>query len=122
MRKFVSFFEIPAADFRRAVKFYETIFGSTLEVMECESEKMAFFKDEQNENCGAISWAEGFNPSKDGVMVSLRCKDIAATLQLIGENGGKTEIGKTQIECEGAGYFAVFIDCEGNRLGLWSEK
>lgn len=27
MSKLISFFEIPASDFNRAVKFYETIFG-----------------------------------------------------------------------------------------------
>ena len=28
MSKLISFFEIPASDFNRAVKFYETIFGA----------------------------------------------------------------------------------------------
>ncbi len=46
MKKLVSFFEIPTADFGRAVKFYETVLNLELSVMECESEKMAFFPDE----------------------------------------------------------------------------
>ena len=39
MKKLVSFFEIPTADFGRAVKFYETVLNLELSVMECESEK-----------------------------------------------------------------------------------
>ena len=42
MKKLVSFFEIPTADFGRAVKFYETVLNLELTLMECESEKMAF--------------------------------------------------------------------------------
>ena len=29
--------------------------------------------------------------------------------------------GKTKIEAEGRGYFAIFIDCEGNKVGLYGE-
>ena len=34
MKKLVSFFEIPTADFGRAVKFYETVLNLELSVME----------------------------------------------------------------------------------------
>ncbi len=39
MKKLISFFEIPASDFERAVKFYEAIFDIRLPIMECETEK-----------------------------------------------------------------------------------
>jgi len=69
MKNLVAFFEIPAANFDRAVKFYETVLNIKLSVMDCEAEKMAFFPEE-NEKCpGSISWAKDFNPSKDGVLV-----------------------------------------------------
>ena len=45
MKKLISFFEIPASDFVRAVKFYETVLSLKLDVMECDAEKMAFFPD-----------------------------------------------------------------------------
>lgn len=122
MKKLVSFFEIPAADFNRAVTFYEIVFDTKLNVMDCGHEKMAFFSDDTSDCCGAISWAEEFNPSKDGVLISLSCGDIVRTLDLITAQGGKVMIPKTAIEADGAGFFAVFIDCEGNRVGLWSEK
>lgn len=46
MKNLVAFFEIPATDFGRAVKFYEEVFGLKLAVMECDTEKMAFFPEE----------------------------------------------------------------------------
>jgi predicted enzyme related to lactoylglutathione lyase len=38
------------------------------------------------------------------------------------KDGGKMLIPKTKIEADNRGYFAVFIDCERNRVGLYSEK
>jgi len=123
MKRLVSFFEIPSTDFRRAVTFYENILGIKMESFECEDEKMAFFPLEEDGNCpGAISWAERFKPSADGVMISITCEDVSDTLKMIEENGGKALISKTKIEAEGRGYFAVFIDSEGNRIGLYSDK
>ena len=82
MKKLVSFFEIPTADFGRAVKFYETVLNLELSVMECESEKMAFFPDEDGLAPGAISWAADFLPAKNGVLVHLNVDDMDATLAL----------------------------------------
>jgi predicted enzyme related to lactoylglutathione lyase len=40
----------------------------------------------------------------------------------IEKNGGKITRPKTKIEAEGRGYFALFIDNEGNKVGLYSDK
>ncbi len=122
MKNLVAFFEIPAVDFSRAVKFYETVFGVKLSVMDCETEKMAFFPEEDGKCPGSISWAKDFNPSKDGVLVSLNVENMEATLKGITKNGGTVTSPKTKIEAEGMGYFALFIDSEGNRVGLYSDK
>lgn len=63
MEKFIAFFEIPAADFHRAVGFYETVLDIKLAVSEYEEEKMACFM-EQGEAVGAVSWAPDFLPSE----------------------------------------------------------
>lgn len=124
MKRLVSFFEIPATDFNRAVKFYETLFGIQMPVCDCGHEKMAFFPEEDGECPGAISWSSevSFLPSEQGVMISLRVEDIEASTALIEKNGGKICIPKTKIQAEGRGYFSVFIDCEGNRAGLYADK
>ena len=124
MRTLVAFFEIPAVEFNRAIQFYETILNVKLTVMDCGHEKMAFFPEENGLCIGAISWAadNSFLPSKDGVLVSLSVESIEKATVSISKLGGKILIPKTKIEAEGLGYFSVFIDCEGNRVGLYSDK
>ena len=116
MRKLISWVEIPATDFKRAVNFYETILGVKLEIFDSGAEKMACFPTGE----GAISLSPGFNPLKDGVLVSLNTEDdLDNTIIRVEENGGIIVHPKTKIEAEGRGYFALFIDCEGNKVGLY---
>ncbi len=58
IKKLVSWVEIPAVDFERAVRFYNTILGIELQVIDCETKKMACFPSGE----GAISFVPGFNP------------------------------------------------------------
>lgn len=123
MKRLVSFFEIPAQDFDRAVKFYESVFQTNLAVMDCETEKMAFFPEEEDGNCpGAISYTNDFKPVQGGgVLVSLCVESIETATNRITENGGTILIPRTKIEADNRGYFAVFTDSEGNRLGLYED-
>lgn len=116
MRKLISWVEIPASDFQRAVDFYSQILEVELEVVDCGAEKMACFPTGE----GAISFAPDFNPSKDGVLVSLNTEDdLDGTMRRIEEKGGKIVLPKTKIEVENRGYFALFLDSEGNKVGLY---
>jgi predicted enzyme related to lactoylglutathione lyase len=119
MKKLVSWIEIPAADFKRAVNFYSAILEIKLDEVDCGTEKMACFPSGE----GAISFAPGFNPSKDGVLVSLNTgDDLDKTILRIEKNGGRVIQPKTKIQAEGRGYFSLFIDCEGNKVGLYGDK
>ncbi|MDR2382836.1 MAG: VOC family protein [Prevotellaceae bacterium] len=122
MKNLVAFFEIPAVNFERTVKFYEAVLNVKLSFTDCETEKMAFFPEEDGKCLGSVSWAKDFNPSKDGVLVHLHVENMEAAVDAIEKNGGKITRPKTKIEVEGMGYFALFIDSEGNRVGLYSEK
>lgn len=132
MRKFIAFFEIPAADFRRAVDFYETVLGVQLPVFECEREKMACFTEE-GETVGGIFYAPQFpisadgepvhfQPSEHGVLIHFNCDDVAVTLEKVLQKGGKIIVPRTKIEAENKGWFAVFKDSEGNRIGVYADK
>ena len=117
--KLISWVEIPAADFERAVKFYNKLLNIELNVLDFGTEKMACFPNDE----GAISFAPGFNPSKDGVLVSLNMEDrLDQALGMIEKNGGTIAQPKTKIEAEGRGYFALFIDSEGNKVGLYGNR
>lgn len=91
--------------------------------MDCETEKMAFFPEEEDGNCpGAISYADEFKPVLGGgVLVSLFVESIEAATDRIKENGGTIIIPRTKIEADNRGYFATFTDSEGNRLGLYED-
>ena len=119
MKKLVSWVEIPAADFYRAVNFYNNVLGEELQVSDYGSEKMACFPSGD----GAISFSEGFNPSSEGTLVSLNTgNDLDATIERVVINGGKIVKPKTKIEAETMGYFALFIDSEGNKVGLYGDR
>ena len=50
MEKLVSWIEIPAVDFKRAVNFYNTILEIKLEEVDCGTEKMACFPSGEGSN------------------------------------------------------------------------
>ncbi len=119
MKKMISWVEIPAADFQRAVKFYNALLKTELEVFECETEKMACFPTGE----GAISFANDFKPSSNGTLVHFDTGNgLDEAIKNVERLGGKILFPKTKIEVEGRGYFALFIDSEGNKVGLYGDK
>ena len=119
MKKLISWVDIPAKDFKRAVNFYNAVLKTDLQVTECGVDKMACFPTGE----GAVSYSPDFNPSKDGTMVSLNMGDeLDQTLNVIERIGGKILQFKTKIEVEGRGYFAIILDSEGNRIGLYGDN
>jgi predicted enzyme related to lactoylglutathione lyase len=119
MQKLISWVEIPATDFERAVKFYSAVFNLKLGIVDFGEEKMACFPGGE----GAISFAPNFKPSENGTLVSLNAENkIDEKIKTIEKLGGNIIIQKTKIKAEGRGYFAIFIDCEGNKIGLYSDS
>ena len=118
MRKLISWVEIPATNIERAAKFYEKVLNLELPVLDFGSEKMACFPNGE----GAISLAPDFNPSENGLLVSFDAEGgIDKVLKIATENGGKVIQGRTKIEAEGRGYFALVLDTEGNKVGLYED-
>ena len=117
MEKLIAWVEIPSADFERAVKFYSSVFQLDLEPIDCgNGEKMAYFPTDE----GAIVYSQQAKPSENGAIVSFTVPDsIEASISRIEKAGGKVVIPKTKIEVEGRGYFAVCIDSENNKIGLY---
>jgi uncharacterized protein len=120
----ISWFEIPAVDLERAQAFYETIFDIKLIPLDLQNLKMRMFpiEDPMTGIGGAICCAEGFYiPSAtQGVLVYLNANpDVQRILDKVEAAGGKVAVPKTQISPE-YGFMGVFIDTEGNRIGLHS--
>jgi len=122
-RNAISWFEIPSTDLARAQKFYETVFSVTLIPMDLQAIKMRMFPLEDMMGVGgAIVDSGGFHkPSTtDGPLIYLNGNpDLQNVLDKVEKAGGKVMVPKTEISPE-YGYMAVFIDTEGNRIGLHS--
>ena len=119
MTKLISWVEIPASNFQRAVEFYKSVLKIDMEIIDCGTEKMACFPNDE----GAISHAPGFNPGKDGALVSFYVeKDLEGAIERITRNKGTIIQPKTKIEAENRGYFSIFIDSEGNKVGLYGDE
>ena len=118
MQKLITWVEIPAVDFDRAVEFYNAVFKLNLSKEDFGQEKMACFPNDE----GAISYAPNFKPSKDGVLVSFATPDnIETTMQRVENKGGNILQAKTKIEAEGRDYFAICTDSEGNQIGIYGK-
>lgn len=118
MKNWVNWFEIPATDFERATAFYGQVFGIEFHKMEMMGTHMAMFPTEGAG--GAIVKGDDYTPSTDGPVVYLNGGDNLDTpLGKIEAAGGKVIVPKTHIGDE-MGYFAMFIDTEGNKIALHS--
>lgn len=122
MRELISWFDIPTLNFDRAVKFYQNVFNLTLNIVDCENEKMGCFPDKDVNVSGCIFYSPEFKPSMDGISISFYCEKIEDILRRVELNGGNCITAKTKILVEGRGYFAVFSDSEGNRISIYSDK
>lgn len=119
MKKLISWVEIPAADFERAVKFYGSVLKTDFQIIDCGNEKMACFPTGE----GAISFAPDFKPGKNGTLVSFNTEnDLDGSIERVKKNNGIVVLPKTKIESEDRGYFALFIDSEGNKVGLYGDQ
>jgi predicted enzyme related to lactoylglutathione lyase len=119
----ISWFEIPATDLARAQKFYETIFDTELIAMDTPNIKMRMFPLQDMMGVGgAVVDSGGFHkPSAtDGPLIYLNGNpDVQQVLDKVTGAGGQILVPKTAISPE-YGYMAVFLDTEGNRIGLHS--
>jgi len=119
MKKLISWVEIPALNIERATKFYSTILNIEMQIMDFGTEKMACFPNGE----GAISEYPDFNPSENGLLVSFCAeKGLDVALKTATINGGEIVKPKTKIEAEGRGFFALILDTEGNKIGLYEDK
>ncbi|WP_252734436.1 VOC family protein [Arenibacter algicola] len=120
MKSFISIFEIPATDISRAVDFYQTILDLNIEKMDFPEMQMGIFPYEGQMVTGVIMKAEGYKPSADGVTIYLDGGDnLQIILDKVEQNGGEIIVPKS-LHADESGYYAIFLDSEGNKIGLHS--
>ncbi len=116
--------EIYVEDMRRAQKFYETVLAIRLEKLPMpegmgEMEMLSFPWNEEGKNIsGALVKMENMSPGAGGTMVYFTCDDCTLEESRIEKAGGKVLQSKMSIG--DYGFCTIFMDTEGNTVGLHS--
>ncbi|HMI05195.1 MAG TPA: VOC family protein [Pedobacter sp.] len=122
MKNLASIIEIPVTDLSRAIAFYQTILEVSIEEMEMDGVQMGVLPSDGETVNVVLAKGNDYKPATDGAVVYLNAgNDLQSALDKIEQNGGKIIVPKTIISPE-MGYFALFIDTEGNKLGLHSKN
>lgn len=119
MSNAINWFELPAKNFDRAVKFYSDVLASELQLMDNPQMKMAFFPTKDQGVGGCVTHGNGNMPNAEGTLVYLNGgEDLGIPLSRVEPAGGRVVMPKTSIGENG--YMAIFMDTEGNRVALHS--
>lgn len=114
-----AWFEIPASDMDRAVRFYEAVLEASLVRETMGPMEMAVFPHQKPGASGAVVRAQGYEPAEAGSVVYLNLDDIRPALERVPRAGGAVLLPRTALPDE-IGFFAQIRDSEGNRVGLFS--
>lgn len=121
----IGWFEIYVDDMERAIKFYQEIFGVTLDRLNdptgSNTEMWAFPSNFESYGAtGALVKMDGFPAGANSTLVYYSCEDCAVEESRTERAGGKVVQTKTSIG--EYGYCTTIQDTEGNTIGLHSEK
>lgn len=136
MKTPVVWIEIPVSDFERAVKFYENVFETKLEIRGLLKDQIALFDADRfgvKMSLNLVNDYIGLSGIKPFFLVNI----IRDVIERVAEHGGEVVmtptilkqmnkngeliIGKNLIDDE-VGYYAEVKDSEGNHLYLYSHS
>lgn len=117
-------FELPTVDLARARRFYEEVLRLPMFAEDgADMMEMVIFGKKECDDSGAVRGAlvrhPEMRPSADGTVVYIDGgDDLAGPLGRVEAAGGSVCLPKTSIAPHG--FIALFIDSEGNKVGLHS--
>ena len=121
----VGWFEIPVIDMDRAKTFYDTVFDITISVHHMKELVMGWFplvEGKSGATGSLVLQKDVYIPGQNkGVVIYFSSDDVQIQLGRVEAAGGTIVRPKTEIG-EGHGFMAVFMDTEGNRIALHSQK
>ncbi len=118
----VGWFDISVSNLERAKKFYETVFNIQLFDLPIEWGKKSLFpfNQESLNISGALVEKTDMIPNSSNTVVYFESEDCVSEEKRIEKAGGK--IVKPKMHIGEFGYVSIFIDSEGNTIGLHSRK
>jgi predicted enzyme related to lactoylglutathione lyase len=118
MKHLINWVEIPATNLDRAIAFYSRVLGIEFYPMALGDIEYALFPSEDQFNTGALARGPFYEPSASGPVIYLDGgEDLQEKLDRVEKNGGQVIMTKTYISKE-AGFVGMFLDTEGNKIGL----
>lgn len=120
MKNLVTIVEIPTKDFERAVAFYQSILDIKIEEADMGEVKLGLFPNDGESVFVQLIHGKEYKTSAEGTLVYLHGgNDLQGIAKKIEAKGGKILVPKTEIGPD-MGFYALFIDSEGNKVGLHS--
>ena len=121
MKNTVTWFELPVKDMARAKQFYQEVMQTEFMDDEMDGFRMAIFNHEPGAASGMLVLGENYEPNDKAAVVYLNGgDDLSDPLGRVEGSGGQIVVPKTALDGGKKGYFAQFLDTEGNRVGLYS--
>lgn len=123
----ITWFEIPVSDLERAKTFYETILDIELIKRNDGGDEALFFpynpdvvQATSGRVTGVLSKSDRNSPSANGTVVYINASpELQVVIDKVEKAGGRVMVPKTEIP---AGFIAIIIDSEGNKVGLHAEQ
>ncbi|WP_427887364.1 VOC family protein [Kribbella sp. GL6] len=103
--------DITAADAQAARDFYAELFGWRLQLLEAANYALV------EPGPGGIGQADATHPR--GIVTYFPVDDVEATLARAVELGARADTPPWTVP--GLGTMAIFVDRDGNRVGLWKD-
>lgn len=115
MENIVCLFEIPADDPETLQKFYAEMFGWTFEKFPGGFRYLKIRMPQKEPRGGLTARQDATHTPVNYVRVGSLADAVAKATKL----GAKTVVAKKPIP--GKGWYAVLLDPQGNRIGLWED-
>lgn len=120
----IGWVEIPVQNLQRAIRFYNYVFGWELSITDLGPLQMAMLPaDHEGKGAsGALVQNENYSPSDNkGVLIYFSCKNVQNHIDRVFHAGGTVISGKKMITPD-AGFMALALDSEGNRIAFHSTE
>jgi predicted enzyme related to lactoylglutathione lyase len=108
--------DIPTQDTRRVSSFYSKLFGWKIQPL--PNMNYVRFQSPNGLTGGFVDLGGELQHRIGELLVYVGSEDIEADLKRVAELGGKILVPKTEIP--NTGWFAIFQDPTGNRIGLFN--
>jgi uncharacterized protein len=122
----VGWFEIYVQDMNRARTFYEEVFQVTLEALPGPDPDLEMWlfppaMSPENPGCGgALAKMKDKDSGTGGTIIYFSCEDCAEEASRVAAGGGQIHFDKMPIG--EYGHIAMFLDPDGNMVGLHSMR